>query len=76
MGLSCAEKWSSASLYFQIRIVRSSPADAIFVGEMNLADLIPAVCPPALAEGEVAIAWPDLFHTLNNPSYEPDKMRS
>ena len=68
VGFSCAEKWSSASLYFQILIVRSIPADAILVGEMNLTDLMLAVCPPEPAEGDVAIAWPDLFQTRNNPS--------
>lgn len=56
MGFSCAEKWSSASVYFQTRIVRSIPAEAIWVGEINFAALMLAVCPPALAEGEVAIA--------------------
>jgi hypothetical protein len=44
------------------------PEDAICVGEINFADLILDVCPPALAVADVAIVCPDLFHTRNNPS--------
>ena len=56
--------------------MRSIPADAIWVGDMNFADLIAAVCPPAPAGGPVAIACPDLFHIRSSPSYELDNILS
>lgn len=40
MGDSAAEKPVGSSVYFQIRMVRSSPEEAIWVGERNLADLM------------------------------------
>lgn len=55
-------------MYFQTRIVRSNPEDAIWVGDMNLAALMLDVWPPALDEAEVAIVCPDLFQTRSNPS--------
>lgn len=62
------EKWSSASVYFHIRTVRSRPADATRDADKNLADLAVALWPPKLPEGDVAITFPELFHILNRPS--------
>lgn len=69
-------KWSGDSAYFQVRTVKSIPADAIWVGEMNFAVLMLDVWPPMLEPGDVAMTCPDLFHIRSSPSYEADRMRS
>jgi hypothetical protein len=68
VGLSSPENWSSLSVYFQMRIVRSKPAEAIWVFDKNFAALMLELCPPRLLAGEVAITWPELFHILSSPS--------
>ncbi len=48
--------------------MRSRPEDAIWEGEMNLADFMDEVWPPLAAEDEVARTSEDMFHTLKSPS--------
>lgn len=56
--------------------MRSRPEDAIWLLKRNFADLMLAVWPPALADDEVAMHFPDVFQMRRRPSYEPDKIRS
>ena len=59
---------SGSSEYFQRRIVRSRPAEAMCEGEVYFTALIEDVCPPLPADGDVASTSEDMLQTLKSPS--------
>ncbi|KUI60796.1 hypothetical protein VP1G_11201 [Cytospora mali] len=68
VGFRSPEEWSSPSVYFHTRTVRSSPAEATCVEERNLAALMLELCPPWLPATDVAMTSPEPFHILRRPS--------